>query len=89
MHIQIKCTSAARIFFFTYETRKFIPQSWQKFRKHTCWVGDGGAASIGDREVALVANLYKATELSSRCFTDVDSRSPNSNSNPAGKTSEE
>jgi len=35
----------------------------------TTWgVGDGGAASTGDRVVALLANLHKATAPSSCCL---------------------
>ena len=55
-----------------------------KFSCNTCGVGDGGAVSIGESEVAFVANLCKAKEPSRCCFEIVDSRSRNSNSNPEG-----
>lgn len=52
--------------------------------KHpTCGVGDGGAASTGERVMALLANLYKAIAASSCCLWVVEPRSPRSNSSPA------
>lgn len=51
--------------------------------KPTCGVGEGGAASTGDRVEALLANLHKATALSSCCLELDEPRSPISNSRPA------
>ena len=70
-------------------------QTWQKSlymwkeinmkRSFTSGVGDRGAESTGETDVALVASLYKATEPSRCCFKLPDSRSPNSKSNPVGR----
>ena len=49
----------------------------------TCGVGEGGAASTGDRVEALLANLHKATAPSSCCLELEEPRSPISNSRPA------
>ena len=51
--------------------------------KPTCGVGEGGAASTGDRVMALLATLNKATAPSSCCLGLDDPRSPISNSRPA------
>jgi hypothetical protein len=51
-------------------------------RSSTCGVGDRGAASTGNTELAWVANLYNATEPSHCSFTLPDSKSPNNKSNP-------
>jgi hypothetical protein len=50
--------------------------------KPTCGVGEGGAASMGDRAEALLANLHKATAPSSCCLELDELRSPISNSRP-------
>lgn len=48
----------------------------------TCGVGEGGAASTGDRVEALLASLHKATAPSSCCLELDEPRRPISNSRP-------
>jgi hypothetical protein len=48
----------------------------------TCGVGEGGAASTGDRAEALLANLHKAAAPSSCCLELDELRRLISNSRP-------
>lgn len=61
-------------------------QAWKKKlvlkSSTTCGVGDGGAASTGERVMALLANLYRAVAPSSCCLGLIEPRSPRSNSRP-------
>lgn len=64
------------------KTKIIHVEGHQHEKEFTCGVGDRGAASTGKTELALVANLYNATEPSHCSFTLPDSRSPNNKSNP-------
>ena len=54
-------------------------------KRHTCGVGEGGAASTGETIVALLAIVYKAIEPSRCCLITALSRSSKSSSKPKEK----
>lgn len=61
-------------------------EDWGKYNwTWTCGVGEGGAASTGDRAEALLANLHKATAPSSCCLELDELRRLISNSRPIWK----